>query len=213
MTNINDYKQFIKFLSDFLGSDVEIILSDATSNKIVAVANPVSDTAKVGEAIRHIEQKFIKEKIYEKTDFISNYRALSTDNEKLRASTYFIKNEGGLIGLLTMNLKVESFIDLRNVLDRLVNGESKYKSKEIKDTIFESFEPSFEEMMSVTISDVIKQYDTPPDRMTVDEKMEIIEILDKRGTFLIKGSIAELAKAFKTTETTVYRYINRLSEK
>ncbi|MCT4633038.1 MAG: PAS domain-containing protein [Firmicutes bacterium] len=213
MDYINRYIPLIKFISEFLGSDVEVVLSDAKKMKIVYVSENAESTLSVGDAIRTVEEKFITEKLYEKSDYISNYRAIRDGNTKLRSSTYFIKDEEGtVLGLITMNLKVDKYIDFRDILDKLVNGESNYSNPAIEKTIVESFEPSFDQMMSEAISEVLSQYNTAPERMTVEEKMEIIQKLDKRGTFLIKGSIGELAKAFDTTETTIYRYINRLSE-
>lgn len=214
MKDVQAYIPLAKFLSEFLGSKAEVVLSDTVNNEIVFVANPSTEQSKVGKGIRHLEEKFIKKKIHKSSQYVSNYRAFSENKDKLRSSTYFIKDEvEEVIGLLTINMIVDRFIEARDLLDKFINGEENYQSPSIEKTIIESFEPSFEEMMSQTINDVIRQYDSPPERMTLDEKMQIIEQLDNKGTFLIKGSITELANIFETTETTIYRYINKLSDK
>ena len=51
-----------------------------------------------------------------------------------------------------------------------------------------------------------------PTRLSYQEKMEMVHSLDEKGIFLVKGAIAELAAALKTTETSIYRYLNKLQE-
>ncbi len=211
MNNINEIKPLLEFLSVFLGTEIEIVLSDAIEKKVVFFLNPANKSLKLGQALNPIEDKFISEKTYNDTNSVNNYRSFSTDNNRLRSSTFFIKNDSEvLIGLLTINLSVEKYIDLRDVIEKLINGENEKHEEKLDKIFYESYEPSFEEMMSNTISEEISKLSVPPERLTLDEKMEIIRSLDKRGTFLIKGSVSELAKAFKTTDTTIYRYITKL---
>ena len=51
-----------------------------------------------------------------------------------------------------------------------------------------------------------------PTRLSYQEKMEVVRTLDEKGIFLVKGAIAELAAALKTTETSIYRYLSKLQE-
>ena len=49
--------------------------------------------------------------------------------------------------------------------------------------------------------------------LSQQEKIEIVRCLDQQGIFLVKGAIVEVAKSLQTTETTIYRYLNKLSNK
>ena len=45
------------------------------------------------------------------------------------------------------------------------------------------------------------------DRLNQDEKMEIMEILDRKGVFLLKGSVSFVAKELHSSEASIYRYL------
>ncbi|MEH7388541.1 helix-turn-helix domain-containing protein, partial [Bacillus sp. JJ1521] len=132
-----------------------------------------------------------------------------SERNKLRSASYFIKNsEDELIGILTINYKVDELIELRSTLNRLISGSEQFTFK--GENFYESFNLSFEDLMNNTIQDALKKYNVPPDRLSHDEKLDLIRTLDEKGTFLLKGSVAELAKVLQTSETSIYRYINKL---
>lgn len=93
-------------------------------------------------------------------------------------------------------------------MNNLISGT---KTSDIKEEeYYESFNLSFEDLMTTTIQDSLNKFNVPPDRLSHDEKLEVIRSLDEKGTFLIKGSVIELAKVLNTSETSIYRYINKL---
>lgn len=80
-------------------------------------------------------------------------------------------------------------------------------------SFYNSFEVSVEGIVSTTIRKELDKYKVPPDRLSQQEKIEIVRCLDQQGIFLVKGAIVEVAKSLQTTETTIYRYLNKLSNK
>lgn len=76
-----------------------------------------------GKPLGDVERALLKEGAYRITDYVSNYRALLPSCERLRSSTYFIKDaDGELLGFLTVNIRVEALLHTRNLLDSLING-------------------------------------------------------------------------------------------
>ena len=45
------------------------------------------------------------------------------------------------------------------------------------------------------------------------EKMEIMEILDRKGVFLLKGSVSFVAKELHSSEASIYRYLGKLNSR
>ena len=76
-----------------------------------------------------------------------------------------------------------------------------------------SFYNSFEVSVEGIIRKELDKYKVPPDRLSQQEKIEIVRCLDQQGIFLVKGAIVEVAKILLTTETSIYRYLNKLSNK
>ena len=46
-----------------------------------------------------------------------------------------------------------------------------------------------------------------PSRLTAREKREVVEELNARGVFLLKGVVTEVARRLSVSEQTVYRYL------
>ncbi|MEA4960599.1 helix-turn-helix domain-containing protein [Lutispora sp.] len=63
-------------------------------------------------------------------------------------------------------------------------------------------------MMNIINRAVISS-NVPPERMSPEEKMEIVKQLESQGVFLLKGSVQEVAKHLKASDATIYRYLSK----
>ena len=211
MPAITYYKKILRFLALFMGSETEIILFDR--EKIVGIENPIIDEHKIGAPLSEMESLFLNEEKYKETNSVINYRSLSPGGEKLRSATFFIINENSdLEGMLTINKKVKDLIGIREYIHTLINGENSENLvlEQDKNRYFETFNGSFEALMNSVIIESIERYGVSPDRLRPEEKLEIVRVLDEKGTFLIKGSVLEVAKRLHSSEATIYRYLNQL---
>ena len=52
----------------------------------------------------------------------------------------------------------------------------------------------------------------PPDRLTMDEKIRIVEDLQQAGIFYMKGAVSEVAAQLGSSEATIYRYLSKLKD-
>lgn len=52
----------------------------------------------------------------------------------------------------------------------------------------------------------------PPDRLTMDEKVRIVEDLQQAGIFYMKGAVSEVAAQLGSSEATIYRYLSKLKD-
>ena len=50
-----------------------------------------------------------------------------------------------------------------------------------------------------------------PAQLSGFERMKVVERLAERGAFQIKGTVSEVAIALGTSESTVYRYLKKVS--
>ncbi|NQT57841.1 MAG: helix-turn-helix domain-containing protein [Bacteroidetes bacterium] len=212
MNTLQSYIPILDFLGAYLGPNTEISLFD--TSKIIHTVNSIDDLKKVGMEIEDLELKFITEKGWETRDWVVNYRSLTKDKKQLRSATYFIKSadKKNLLGMITINMLVNDLMDMRRVLNLLINGFDTEEVVEHHEPRFlESFNNSFEDLMNNVIKEVVSRYNIPPDRLSAEEKLHIVRVLDSKGTFLIKGSVSEVAKILNSSEATIYRYLNQLS--
>ena len=208
------YKPLIKFFALYLGDDTEIILSD--TEKVLYVENPLEESHKPGVGIGDIEKSFIEKAIYKDIDYTINYRSLTQTRKRLRAATFFIKDDKGqLIGMITVNTEVDKLIRLRNMLDEMVNGRQSnlhaVKEDTHKDEYYETISMSIEQVMNAIIEENIASYGVSVERLRPEEKLSIVKKLDDVGAFLVKGSVAEVAQRLSSSEATIYRYLQQIN--
>lgn len=207
---LNQSIPMMKFMSEILGPDTELVLYDTKTMKASCVMHPLDEDMVAGSAMRSLERSFLENKVYEENDYIVNYRALSKRKNKLKSATLFIKDgDGSLTGILTVNMNVDKLIELRDVLNVIVSGKGEVEKK--PQQFYDSFEISVEGMVKNSIQAEVCRYGVEPVRLSHQEKMDIVRILDEKGIFLVKGAIAELAAVLETTETSIYRYLNKLN--
>ena len=209
--DISRYLPVTKFIAEMMGPDTEVILYSVSDRCVYHVINPMDDEMVVGSEMRALERSFLENRLYEREDFVVNYRALSKRKNKLKSATLFLRGDDRLpIAMLTVNANVDRLVELRDMLNEMVSGHHPYDDRE-GTSFYNSFDVSVEGIVSTTIQKELDKYKIPPDRLSQQEKLEIVRNLDQQGIFLVKGAIAELAGVLRTTETTIYRYLNKLS--
>ena len=76
--------------------------------------------------------------------------------------------------------------------------------------IEENFGETIEDITISSIESVIKDMNIPPERMSSEEKMEIVKKLNEKGIFLLKGEVSRVANYLKVSDATIYRYISKV---
>lgn len=218
---IKQYIPLVEFLGSVMGSHCEVVLHDVRNieNSIVAIKNSHISNRKVGGSLTDLALKILKDKSYVGKDFLINYSGKTQDGKIVRSSTFFIKDEMGIvIGMLCFNMDVSKIVETRNLLDSLINGAKEVSANGIQldgkspgqsDPPIEDLHTSIEDLTTSIVCKTISETGISPDRMSSEEKMEVIQKLNEKGVFLIKGSVSEVAKHMKTSEATVYRYLNK----
>ena len=211
--NLDRYIPVTEFIAEMMGPDTEVILYSVTDRSVYYVINPMDEEMVVGSGLRSLERRFLENRLYDHESFVVNYRALSKHRNKLKSATLFLRGDNRqLIAMLTVNANVDRLVELRDMLNEMVSGHRPYDNQH-GTSFYNSFEVSVEGIVSTSIRKELDKYKVPPDRLSQQEKIEIVRCLDQQGIFLVKGAIVEVAKSLQTTETTIYRYLNKLSNK
>ena len=203
--------KLLPFLREVIGSDAEILLCD--TERILYAENPTTDRVKPGNRLGDMERSFLEEGTYKTRDCVANYRALLPSRERLRASTMFLKNDdGSLAGFLTINVRVEELLRMRDMLDSLINspGGASARVPDAQPELLNRYEGvtvMVEDIIQAVTDEYLASFGVPAERLTSAERQKIVQELDRRGVFLVKGSIAEVAKRLGCSEVTIYRYL------
>ena len=183
------YTALVKFLGAALGPDYEIVLHDINGKdqSVAAIANGRISGRNVGAPLTDKALRFIADKTYQDQDFLCNYTGRSKDERTLRASTMFIKDDGGrLIGMLCINFDPSRYQKASQDILKLcgLDGEIFLEDNHLHPAgEVENFSDSISEVTDTVLKRYLKD-GIPPERLTQEEKMAIVKQLEERGIFL-----------------------------
>lgn len=212
------YIPMVGFLGEAIGSNCEVALYDVIDKEgsLIAISNNSVSKREIGDPLTKTSIKMIDEKLYDDKNFITRYPSKTRDGRILRSSTLFIKNSAGdLLGLLTISINMEEIISSANFLNKLLTeltGGPERNLAEERGPISEDFSIPIEDYAKSIIQNTLSDVNVSPERMSPEEKIEIVHKLDNKGVFLLKGAITEVARQLKASETTIYRYISKKGE-
>lgn len=220
---IHFYTKLTDFLGRALGPDYEVAFHDLSDNNrsLVAIANNHISGREIGAPLTNVALKIIADRSYQTADYRTHYRGMSIDGKILRCSTMFIKDEQNeLVGLLCINFDDSRYQELSERIlglchpDVFVESNFLFDADRIplrpssEDT--ESFHNSIDGVAGNAVSDVLKDMGITADRLTQDEKMQVVGKLEARGVFLLKGAVRDVAQALCCSPASVYRYLSKL---
>ena len=216
---LQHYIKLTEFLGKALGPDYEVALHDLTrkDRSIIAIANNYISGREVGAPLTNMSLSILRDKSYEHTDYHLHYYSINVNGKDLRSSTFFIKDNGKLIGLLCINFDSSRYRELSaRVMDlcgSLLTPGAPSGTHLIVENDEHTYPSSIAGATASIVSSVIADYPVPVDRLTQDEKMEIMDALNRKGVFLLKGSVSHVARELHSSEASIYRYLGKLNNK
>ena len=211
MSHINAYlKKYIPlvdFLADVFGDDAEVVLQDVSdfNNSVISIRNNHISGRKLGAPATNLVLKVMNGNFTDK-NYVTNYRGVSAVGKVVRSSTYFIKDDKNVVvGMLCINIDIDKLVQLKNHLDGILK-----LPEEIFEKTTERFSVSAEGLASDSIETILEESGISPERMSQEEKIEVVYKLDKNGVFLVKGSICKVASVLNVSNATIYRYLSKI---
>ncbi len=223
---LQHYVKLTEFLGQALGPDYEVALHDLTdkNRSIIAIANNHVSGREVGAPLTNVALQILMDKSYETQDYRLHYRGVSAAGKTLRSSTWFIKQNSKLIGMLCINFDdsryhavSENILHLCHpdhfVADLIQSGEphaAGSAAHAVLSPTTESFHNSIDAVAGDAVGRELVRLGVTADRLTPDERMQIIASLETGGIFLLKGAVKDVADALHCSQASVYRYLSQI---
>ena len=207
----------VDFIADIVGPHCEVILHDVqdVENSVVAIRNGYISGRQIGCPLTDLGLEFLERKVYRERSAVINYLGCTASGEKVRSSTFFIKDMAGeLIGMLCVNLvHAPETAMMKNLTDQLMQVLQAHAPAAVvpvceSEEVVESLSTSVEKVVDAAIDKIVAGYELPVERMSSEEKISIVQQLNANGIFKIKGAISKVAAALQTSESTIYRYLS-----
>lgn len=222
---LQHYITLTEFLGQALGPDYEVALHDLTdkNKSIIAIANNHVSGREIGAPLTNIALKSLMDKSYETQNYRLHYPGVSAGGKTLRSSTLYIKQHGKLIGMLCINFDDSRYHAVSRDVLRLCHPDSFLKTNFLHEETYEasasiilptteSFQNSIDAVAGDAVNRELNRLGVSADRLTPDERMQIIGALEAGGIFLLKGAVKDVADALRCSQASVYRYLSQIKK-
>lgn len=195
------------FLADVCGPGCEIVLHDVTDpdHSLIAIQHPLSGR-KIGDSMTDLALDLQEKGTYTNESHISNYNGKSKGRDFL-SSTYFIKNDGNLIGLLCINKDMSLIQEMNHSLHQLLKQFN--LEQPVNSSYAEDLDTSVTDILQKRLSEIIQQFSVNPSQMTREEKISVVHQLSEEGLLSVKGMSSTTAQKLGISIPTLYRYLNK----
>lgn len=208
---LKKYVPIIQFMGEICGENYEIILHDTSTpeRSVIATCNAHLSGRRVGDPITELAKELIASGSYRTSDYVTNYEGRTRNGKRFVSSTFFIKENQELRGLICVNHDVEDFYIISDHLNSLMKAFSVIQEGQDKAAYTENLDDSILSLSNNLIHSTVSSYPSL-DHLAVNDKLEIIKSLDDQGVFSTKGAVGQVAQELHMSEPTVYRYLRRI---
>lgn len=208
---MTQYEHLIAFLGETLGPCYEIVLYDLTGETpaVAIIHNGFISGRSTGAPMMSTEQRLIEDGAFRDKDHVANYRGFAVNGKTLRCSAFAVRNEAGeVVGLLSISFDDTKFLELSHTIFGIAHPDS-YIKENISIALTENVE---EGNLTDSIADALDEaflqvLGKVNGVLTYEQKLEVVEILNRKNVFRIKGAIPVVAKRISSSQASVYRYL------
>jgi predicted transcriptional regulator YheO len=203
----------VKTIALTFGKNCEVVLhvlSDPQSS-IVAIENGHVTGRKIGDPITDFALAACRKGGFgdSKEDEIINYKTQTKNGKILKSSSVFIRDQNNeIVGCLCLNYDLEGYLMFEHIMNEFCSLTDLSEQKEE-----ETFVKDIDEILDNIISKAIKEVGKPVSLMQKEDNLRVVEIIEEKGGFMIKGAVDLLAQKLNLSRYTVYNYIDELKAK
>ncbi len=200
------YKATAMFLAEALPDTWKVLLFDLSEKKLPIVIQ-YRATKKQVDVLRRYLQKAMKSSRAMENGMLTNRGDLDMNEHISKMSVQFLRDsDGKAVGALVLYIDLVPFLAAGSYLESLLK---------LNLTNLDEAQPAPAEGVTAEptldlIDKMVYDFTDAPDRLTPDEKMELIIDLYDSGVLDLKGSVAKTAEALRMSEQSIYRYIAKL---
>lgn len=134
-------------------------------------------------------------------DILGTYSNVKNGKSIKSSIVYIRDNEGKVVGLLGINYNVTELANLQHYLSDILSPF------EGANQIRESYASTITEMFEQIILTTLMELNMTLPIKSKTKKIEFVKALDKKGVFLVQGSMDRVSTILQVTKQTVYNYL------
>ena len=210
---IDTLKQLVSELAKGIGPACEVLLHDLRHLEYSCVAISGNVTGrKVGAPITDLGLRVLKKG--EQASNLINYSSTSGDKKQMRSSSFVIRNNANKpIAMVCINFDLSTMSILRDVINSSFPVDSPAGEDILDTNTRETYPRDMQETLKLTVAEVLQNFHKPTSIMKKQDRLQVVEMLDKCGVFAIKNSHYYVASVLGTSRYTTYNYLNEIRQR
>ena len=192
-----------------VGPHCEVVVHDFSDpeHSVVLIAGNVTGR-RVGAPVPDLS--FISGELNRDTPDQMNYCA-RIGSHHLQSSTIWIRDTDGTpIGAVCINVDYSDLTHARDLLDKLATSTRNVSDLVITDT----FAKDVGDLIELSVSEFLRQEDVQSvEAMGYEDKLRLIQSLEERGLFRIRGAVNRVADVLDVSRASIYNYRSSLKQK
>ncbi|MDO4581703.1 MAG: PAS domain-containing protein [Bacillota bacterium] len=206
--SLEPYLKLLEFWSMTVDKNTELVLHDMSGKKpsIVFIHNRHVSGRDIDAPLSAFAQQMLGDK--SDTLIRPNYATIAADGRTLRTCSYFIRDDDNtLLGMICVNADISAYAEMAERMRELAALDAPPAAGAGEDSSV--FLTSAAAVIQNNIREILTSMDAkvPLNRLTAQEKQQLIAKLHQNGVFNLKGSVARVAEAMGVSEPTIYRYL------
>ncbi|MGN7469021.1 helix-turn-helix transcriptional regulator [Brevibacillus sp. SAFN-007a] len=202
---VKRYIPIANAMAQTFGRHCEVVLHDLSSpeSSVIYAANDHGTGKAIGQSFHHlITQVLLSQK--RQNDVVANYRTETEDGRTIKSTTALIRNaKGEAIGAFCIHIDIQPLVGTREFIHDFIRIDEEPLERQEGEGMQNVWE-FVEAMIAQTISGKeVAQIDK-------NEKMQIVQFMDQKGVFLIKGALEKVAAELNISKVTLYSYLDEL---
>ncbi len=183
------------------GPYCEIVVYDFADleHAVVSVAGDLTGR-KPGAPVPDLE--FIRTSLADNSSDEINYTQMN-DHQFLSSTIWVRDHQGKIIGALGINMDFEHILQMKAVVDSLTAVFQQKSDLLISNT----FARNLDELLQNTVQQFLQQESIHSiDDLTLQDKQNLIEVVEERGLFNVRGAAQRLADILNVSRASIYNY-------
>lgn len=196
-------------VASMFGGDCEVAVHDLRNptQSLVYLANGHVTGRSLGSPIRDLILTVVPS-LEEGENVLGGYETVLESGARLKSTTAIIRDDDGTpVVAFCINYDTTRIQSAVSTLGDFVSASQPAHEAEMQ--------VSFDDatgVLQTLVGNVIGQFGVSGTRLSRAERLQVVEFLEAKGAFRIKGSVALVAQRLGVSEPTVYRYITRVQE-
>ena len=216
---ISALQPVVRMLGSMLSTNVEVALHDLTNpaHSIIGIANGhVTGRSIGGSALSGPKDDQSFAAIMTELSVrgravhavVNDYPTQNSSGQRLRSSSVIFRDtEGEPFAALCLNADMSIFEAAHGLLERLL------KPAPAPTESTQPAAPEMDELMKEIIEDAVNTLGKPVSSMSKDDKIYAVQVMMRRGLFIVRGGVGRAAAALGVTRHSIYNYLDAVKER